>query len=140
LRIIYACLSKNEEFDQKKFRGTQQNNEKKAVSDSLKNESAEITDLFGASDLLESAIESDDAMLEKVEALLTTFPIISNSEPNVFETFISFVNDDLPVTDSPDISLNENRNVNIKASVDAPIPTENIDKPPNKKRGRKRKS
>jgi hypothetical protein len=65
LRIIYACLSKNDKFDQKKFRGTQQNTEKTAVSDSLKNESAEITDLFGASDLLESAIESDDAMLEK---------------------------------------------------------------------------
>jgi hypothetical protein len=49
------------------------------------------------------------------------------------------MNDNLPVTDSSDISLNENRNVNIKASVDLPISTENIDKPPNKKRGRKRK-
>jgi hypothetical protein len=88
LRIIYACLSKNEEFDQKKFRGTQQNTENTAVSNFLKNESAEITDLFGVSDLLELAIESDDAMLEKVEALLTTFPIISNAEPNVFETSI----------------------------------------------------
>jgi hypothetical protein len=111
LRIIYACLSKNEEFDQKKFRGTQQNTENTAVSNFLKNESTEITDLFGASDLLESAIESDDAMLEKVEVLLATFPIISNAEPNVSETSVSFMNDNLLVTDSPDISLKENPNL-----------------------------
>ncbi|WP_042315483.1 hypothetical protein [Desulfofarcimen acetoxidans] len=111
LRIIYACLSKNEEFDQKKFRGTQQNTKNTAVSNFLKNESTEITDLFGVSDLLESAIESDDAMLEKVEVLLAAFPIISNAEPNVSETSVSFMNDNLLVTDSPDISLNENPNL-----------------------------
>ena len=99
-----------------------------------------MTDLFGASDLLESAIESDDAMLEKVETLLAAFPVISNAEPNAPETSISSMNNNLPVTDSPDISLNENRNVNINASDDAPIPSESIDKPPNKKRGRKRKT
>jgi hypothetical protein len=70
---------------------------------------------------------------KKIGDLLNTFPIISNAEPNASETSISFVNDNLPVTDSSDISLSENRNVNIKASVDVTIPTENIDKPPNKK-------
>ena len=140
LRIIYACLSKSEEFDQNKFRGTQQNTVNTTVSNPPKNEPAEMTDLFGASDLLESAIESDDAMLEKVETLLAAFPVISNAEPNAPETSISSMNNNLPVTDSPDISFNENRNVNINASDDAPIPSESIDKPPNKKRGRKRKT
>ena len=51
-----------------------------------------MSDLFGASDLLNSAIESDDAMLERVDGLLFAFSRISNTEVNTSETSISSIN------------------------------------------------
>ena len=137
LRIIYACLAKSEEYDPKKFRGTQQNSNNTTVSHSH-NETNEMSDLFGASDLLDSAIESDDAMLERVDGLLSTFSSISNAEVNTSETSISSINGDTLVMETPTIPLSEDI-IDVKAGVDIQIPSNSIDKPPNKKRGRKRK-
>ena len=138
LRIIYACLAKSEEYDQKKLRGIQQNSENTTVSNDLK-EINEMSDLFGASDLLDSAIESDDAMLQKVDSLLSTFSDISNAEGSpISETSISPIDEDYPVTKTLTNSTSEDIFV-IKTETDVQKPDDNIDKPPNKKRGRKRK-